>query len=896
VQPDGANERALALASWPVRTRLQPPVLRTDVIPRQRLLDALSAALDTYRFVLVSAPAGYGKTTLLAALPHLRPDLPLAWLSMEEEENDPARFLAALIAALERLNPRCCSTARDLLGGVDDPASQARLIVEALIDDLLESMPEPFALVLDDLQMITEQSVYAALEHLVERLPPQMSLVVATRRDPPLALARLRARRQVAELRLTDLSFTVEEADRFLNQTLHLNLSPEQLGKLQKRTEGWPAGISLLVSSLGLIPTEADRDAFIGHLARTDRYVFDFLAEEVLDAQEPSIRNFLLETSILAELRPALCAVVSGRDDALSVLEELYRRNLFVQAADRSGSAFRYHDLFKEFLQERLVQEMPEQVLELHRRAAEAEVESSRALRHYLAAQMWDEAARAIEGAGDQLLQQGCLNTVQGWIGALPEEVRETQPHLSYLLGRCAWMRWDLDGAKAHFERALAGFESSGDEPGQVLVHLAACLIATNDREGAAAAAERALASPLPPHDRAQVLLHGALIELGRKNWTKANANLDEALALAEASHDPRVLQAIAFTDFNSPFTVLPGGMERTERLCRLLRVHIGDELNPLGVVLQDLMSFIYLWRGRWEAAIEAGEKALKISERFGHHRWVDLEVVGLLSFCYARRGDHESADRRLGDLFRTFYPAAQAFVEPWMAGIFYLLGHIRWLQGRLGEAREAYTQMRAVESGREMPIAPVLRAMMQGLLHLSDRRYADAERSLRQAAVLQDEVRFSTMLGDARLLLAHLYLVWGNPQDALVELEPVLAEHEWQGTPGFVWLEGDIMVPVLRLAVERDVHATFAAHVLELLGAADEARPVQVPETGEVLSAREVEVLRLISSGATNKEMAQEMVLSLHTVKRHVANVLRKLGVPSRIQAASRARELGVL
>jgi LuxR family maltose regulon positive regulatory protein len=189
----GANERMLERVSRPVRTKLSPPLLRADVIPRERLLESLSAAVRSYRLTLVSAPAGYGKTTLLAALPHACPDLPLGWLSLEEEDNDPASFLAALIAALKRLNPDCCSAAQDLLVGLDNPAPRARLIIGALINEVLEDMPEPFVLVLDDLHVITEPAIHAALGYLIERLPQQMRLAVATRRDPPLALARLRA-------------------------------------------------------------------------------------------------------------------------------------------------------------------------------------------------------------------------------------------------------------------------------------------------------------------------------------------------------------------------------------------------------------------------------------------------------------------------------------------------------------------------------------------------------------------------------------------------------------------------------------------------------------------------------------------------------------------------------
>jgi LuxR family transcriptional regulator, maltose regulon positive regulatory protein len=891
-----AEARVSNRAPRVVLTKLQPPLLRTDALPRQRLLDRLRGVLYSHPLTLISAPAGYGKTTLLATLPHAFPDLPLGWLSLDEEDNDPAQFLGALIAALQRLHPACGVDAEILLSNLGDPGSEARRVVGTLVNEVLEAMPEPFVLVLDDLHVITEPEIYAVLDYLIERLPPQMHLAVASRRDPPVALARLRARRQLTELRLADLRFTLGEAEEFLNNKLKLGLSAEHLAILQDRTEGWAVGISLMASSLERLP--GGRDAFITQLARSDRHIFEFLAEEVLDGQEPAVRDLLLESSILTELTPALCAAVTGRDDARVMLEELFLRNLFLVAVDEPSETFRYHDLFKEFLLGRLEREVPERVRELHRRAAEAETVPSRVVRHYLAAGMWSEAASAVEHLGEQLLQQGSLDTLRGWIGALPEESREGHPRLTYLLGRCAWMTWELDTAKTLLKRALEGFEAIDDEAGQIesLVHLATCLSTMADVEGAAAATERALTFPLPPYYRAQVLVESAWIELAKKNWVRTNANLDEALALAEASRDPRTLHAIAL-DFNSPFTVLPGGVERAERLCHLLSAHIGKEISPLQVAVHDLMTFVHLWRGRWEEAIQSGERSLKLSEQFGGQLLSDLEVGAALPICHALRGDHATADQHFEALFRGLeQPGTETFTGPWIAGMLYLLGRTRWLQGRLEEAREAYVRMRAAENAREWPIAPVVRAMMQGLLHVSEWRYADAERSLRQAAALQHEVRFSTLFGNADLLLAHLYRLQDRPEGALAVLEPVLAEHERRGTPGFILWEGDTMVPLLRLAIERDLRATFAAHVLDLFGVAHEVRPMHVPETGETLTRREVEVLRLISAGAANKEIAEELVLSIHTVKRHVAHVLRKLDVSSRTQAAARARELGVI
>jgi LuxR family maltose regulon positive regulatory protein len=326
---------------WLVQTKLHPPLLREDVIPRPRLLAALRQALTSHPLTLLSAPAGYGKTTLLADFGFRISDFGihnlqsairnrLAWLTLDEEDNDPARFLAYLIAALQRLNPACGTTAQTLLASLTNPSAEARRIIGVLINDVLETLPDPFALILDDLHLITQPTIYAALDYLLERLPPQMHLAVGTRGDPPLALARLRARGQVAELRLADLRFTDDEATLFLNEKLHLGLSPDDLAALQARTEGWPVGLRLLASSLDRIPTPADRTAFITDLAQTDRYVFDFLAEEVLNRQEPDVRAFLLETSILSELTPTLCQAVTGRTDAGTLLEDLDRRSLFL--------------------------------------------------------------------------------------------------------------------------------------------------------------------------------------------------------------------------------------------------------------------------------------------------------------------------------------------------------------------------------------------------------------------------------------------------------------------------------------------------------------------------------------------------------------------------------------
>ncbi|MBI3761571.1 MAG: AAA family ATPase, partial [Chloroflexi bacterium] len=313
-----------APAVWLAQTKFHPPRLRDDVLPRPRLLAALRDALASHPLTLLSAPAGYGKTTLLGEwvqanrklqTPNSKVQTPNAqaaddlkfevgglefsWLSLDEDDNDPLRFLAAVVAALQRIKPGFGVAVQASLNEAASPldlseiGARMRRVAVVLINDILETLPDPFVLILDDLHLITAAAAFVALDTLVERLPPQMRFVAATRHDPPLALARLRARGQLAELRLADLRFTHDEAAEFLNDRLRLGLAPDDLLALETRTEGWAVGLRLTAGSLDGLPTASDRAAFLARLVQTERHAFDFLAGEVLDRQPPDARAFL---------------------------------------------------------------------------------------------------------------------------------------------------------------------------------------------------------------------------------------------------------------------------------------------------------------------------------------------------------------------------------------------------------------------------------------------------------------------------------------------------------------------------------------------------------------------------------------------------------------------------
>ncbi len=356
---------------------------------RPRLIDALTRSLDQSRLTLISAPAGSGKTTLLAELGPAFPQFRFCWLLLEPEDNDPSRFAAGLIASLETAG---------VLPSEDAPApNNPRQLIKFAIHRLAEHTEGPCALVVDDLHVITERAVHELLDYLLDHAPRDFRVIMATRHDPAMSLPRRRARGEVGEIRLDDLNFTGDEVSQLAAECLGLNLTADELRMLHARTEGWAAGLRLLATSLGQSP--GNRKALLQSGMQGSRRIFEFLAEEVLDRQPDDLRRFLLDTSILARLRPEVCDALTGRNDSVQVLEDLYRRNLYVVAADESESSFRYHDLFADFLRERLRRERPADWQALQVRAARAEVSPQDRMRHLLAAKAWEEAAQGLSAS-----------------------------------------------------------------------------------------------------------------------------------------------------------------------------------------------------------------------------------------------------------------------------------------------------------------------------------------------------------------------------------------------------------------------------------------------------------------------------------------------------------------
>lgn len=809
---------------WFPQTKLHAPLPGTDTLPRPRLLASVRAAILTHRLALIAAPAGAGKTTTLAAALREDPALAVGWLALDADDNDPATFAAALLAAVRGGLPDLGGLAQSLLDDLPNPGGQVRRLLSVLINDLPDCSSRPFVLVLDDLHAITEPAIHEALDHFIERLPAGAHVAATTRYDPPLALARLRARGQLAELRLPDLRFTTDETGDLLNGQLALDLPAGDVALLHDRTEGWAAGLRLLALMLGRLAAGEERRALIARLGDDGRYIFEFMADEVLHQQEPELQRFLLDVAILPELTPALCRAVTGREDAGQLLDRAFRRNLFLTLTGgpvgETGRAYRFHDLFAAFLRGRLAEESPDHARELHRRAAEAATDASQAIAHYCAAEYWEEAARVIEERGGEFARQGMYRRLHDWIAALPTGMRDNRPRLLLLSGAYAFHTGDWATARPLLERAWHGLSATGDaatalEATMFLINIAA---RSGDAASLGAWTKRAAEyGPLPAPLRLFLDLGRAWDGVRTNDYAVVEERVAACVDLILASDDPAMWNIAAVAP---PLALGPSGTAKLAKLYSGALRRVGSGLSLASAAAESGLAYLHLVRGQFDDAAAAAERASAIGDQLGGI--VDL-VPGDIQIAFTLallRDGPEAAEH----VIEARWPqiAGNAALRAWLPGFRYLVAKARWLAGRTAAAGEALAGLDAGGPYPEFPLVAHAQHLLAGMLATSAGDHAGAEFHLRAAAAIVPPY-YSVLfwLDHPGILLAHAHERAGRPSEALEALRPVLEEYERLDTPGIILKVGPIVAPLLRLAAERQVHAAFAERLLALLGSA---------------------------------------------------------------------------
>jgi LuxR family transcriptional regulator, maltose regulon positive regulatory protein len=902
-------------------TKLFVPPPQPAVVPRPRLIGRLNEGLRR-RLTLVSAPAGFGKTTLVGEWV-AGCGLPAAWLSLDEGDNDPARFLAYLVAALRTIR---ANVGEGVLGALRSPQPPpAESILTALLNEIA-AVPEDFVLVLDDYHVIDARAVDDALTFLIEHLPPGMHLVIATREDPHLPLARLRARGQLTELRAADLRFTSSEAAEFLKGMMGLDLSAEDVAALEDRTEGWIAGLQLAALSM---QGRADTAGFIKSFTGSHRFVLDYLVEEVLQRQPERVRGFLLQTAILDRLSGPLCDAVTGEEDGRGLLEILERGNLFVVPLDDERHLFRYHHLFADVLQARLVEEQPDRAPILHRRASEWYEQNSLqadAVRHALAAKDFERVADLVELAALEMLGSGQEDTLFGWLEALPDELVAARPVLSVYYAFALFGRGGFEAVDARLrdaERWLDTTAETGEQgeassvdmvvvdqvafrslPGTIAVARAYIAGARGDVPGVVQQARQAI-DHLPGDD---YLWRGAAAALlGIAYWTSGEleaAHRSFADGVAYQQKAGHIRFQVVGTHILADIRIAQGRLNEAVRTYEQ-SLQVAKERDETVWGTADLyvgLSELHRERGDLEAATQHLLRSKELGEHVGlpetRYRW----YVAMARIKEAQ-GDLDGALDLLDEAERLYVESPDPDVRPVAA----LKTRVWVAQGRLGEAL-GWAREQGLSAHDELSYLREFEYSTLARVLIAQYKSERVERSIHEAIGLLERLRTAAEEGgrmgsviEILVLQALAYEARGDSPAALVPLERALSLAEPEG---YVRVFVDEGRPMAKLLSEAAAHGIMPAYTTKLLAVLESeehkgeegSHRFPTESVVEPLSQRELEVLRLIARGLSNREISQRLFLALSTVKGHNRIIFSKLMVQRRTEAAARARELGLL
>jgi LuxR family maltose regulon positive regulatory protein len=855
--------------------KIQPPRPRAGLIARPALEAALGDALRTHRLTLLQSPAGYGKTTALTRQIAAWPERwPLAWVSVDEDD-EVDRFLGCLAAALDpwdlpwRVAPDVLPMLAAADGGLREATGQ-------VVNALAGADCERGLIVVDDLHRVADPRVHQWLAQLVERLPPAWGLVIASRTEPGLPLARLRAAGDLAEFRLHELRFSQGEVERLLRAH---GIDAQAAGDLHDRTEGWAAGLRLMLS--------AGQRTRAG--AGGQRHVFDYLASEVLAGMRDELRIFLLRCAVLPELTAARCAQVSAMPNAAALLDEVDRLGLFVSTIDAAETTLKLHDLFRDFLEDRLQREHPDELAPLLQRAAADEPDLARRVGYLARAGAWDAATQVLELAGPKLAADGGWAALERLLSLFPPHETAARPELRFLRGLAAYPRFDFDTMVRELEPAARDLAAKGrpEFAAWARIYLAAAMFNTGRRDEARVLLAQTRAQPLQRRQRIMVAYFGAFDALSRDDPADIAPRFAEALDGLEQLGDP-VLWNACF--FQSPLVGTPGMRVVLERFDAGAMRFAGQTPGLLRAgVLNSRMA-----RAVETGDVPAARHWLRLADEdtawLGHPHALLVEHLIYAIVVHALAGDRAAAEASAAHARREIDNASRSErLTHGHESVFSEL-RMRWLLGDDTLLPAVADDLDRLRNPFEWHYADSQRVIARALIDLAQDRPAQAAERLAPLA-RTDENWSGLASAQVVMLLAEAQRRLGRLDAAAATLQPWLDAAAATGAIGGALIAGRRVLDPLAAAPWGARLSPAARTLLNALPARLQPLPAaddnDTPLPGG-LTERELDVLRRMAAGDSNKVIARDLDLSPFTVKRHVANILDKLGLASRSQAAA--------
>lgn len=879
-------------------TKLYFPTQRADLVPRPRLVGRLADGM-TRKLTLVSAPAGFGKTTLLSEwrASDSGKNFAVAWLSLDEDDNHLSMFLRYLAAALEGIQTGLGDSLRTVLQS--PRLSSTNLLLTPLINDLI-TIPFSHAIILDDFHVINSKAIHEALEFILEHLPPQTHVVILTRADPPLLLSRLRARNQLLEIRAADLEFTVEETAVFLNQIRQLRLSSEDVLALETRTEGWIAGLQLAALSM---QDREDPHGFVSAFTGSHQYILDYLMDEILSKQEDQVHQFLLKTAILDRMNASLCEAITGFGNSREILEQLLHGNLFIVQLDDERHWYRYHHLFADVLRSRISHTYKEEFPDLHRSASEWFERNgliAEALYHTLEAGDLEHAGRLVEQNAMSMLMRGELITLANWIQSV-EVLIPDHPWLGIYQAWTLTLTGHLDQVESLLQlvgrrAAVINPDLGGEE---IAGHIAAIRAYGANLHQDARSAIKFSYESLDHLSQGNLAIRSVVaMTLASACWADGDvqgavsAFLDvKRMGIAAGNTNA----AIGGLSSLGNLFLVQGQLQQAAETYRDA-IHLATQpdqtLSPVaGAAYAGWSMVCYEWNDL-ETALKYAQHSVDLCQKWGSSQSLATSYI-ILAQARQAQGNPEKADaalRQAETLVQTVGSSTlvTGWAEAYRANFWLAKGNLeaarRWLQKHEPDSEHGIPYLRSILNRTYVRVL------------LAEKDLASASALLEHLLSVAEETGQTGTTIDMLVLQALVFQARSKHSMALKSLERALMLAQPEAFMRVFLDEGEPMAELLRRAGSQGIAPKYVAKLLAVFG--------QLPTLGltsqqpliDQLSEREQEVLYRIAEGLSNQEIATRLVVSVGTIKAHTASIFRKLNVTRRIQAVTRARELNLL